>query len=340
MKQRTFLWAFSSFLVGMGVTYGLIYLDRQTTVPRLDRTDIFEVVSSDGTVLRLSYAEIEREREELDSIHQRIDELERAVRRCRGQSEEPPQPAPQASPAEAPPEQAAETREPRVPKTQGKNLQNLFARIFSQPIMEDLVEAQIAREAGELADVLDLTDEQLVALEEELKKRKKPAAPGFRASSPRPARQEAEPKTSLEEELASILTPEQYQKYQDYTEKKKGLAGSSPLDREVFELNWRLKLTEEQETPVREVLAEQREKMKQLSSAATFEGDADPVESLEKHLEQRTDVNKETAERMKGVLEEEQYEVFLRYLEEGDTETHLLERLIQEEQAGEAPATQ
>ena len=205
-------------------------------------------------------------------------------------------------------------------------------------ILGDL-EAQIDREAGELADVLDLTDEQLATLEEELKKRKKPVAPGFRASSPRPPRQE-EPKTSLEEELASILTPEQYQKYQEYTEKKKGLTGSSPVDREVFELNWRLKLTADQETPVREILAEQGEKMKQLSSAATFEGDADPVESLEKHLAQRTAVNKETAERMKRVLEEEQYEIFLQYQEEGDTETLLLERLIQEEQAGEASATQ
>jgi hypothetical protein len=136
------------------------------------------------------------------------------------------------------------------------------------------------------------------------------------------------------------LTPEQYRKYQEYTEKKKALTGTSPLDREVFELNWRLKLREEQEAPIREILAEQGEKMKQLASASTFEGDASPVERLEKHLEQRTAVNKETAERVKGVLEEGQYEVFLQYQEEGDTETLLLERLIQEEQAGEAPATQ
>ena len=121
----------------------------------------------------------------------------------------------------------AEKIETRGTKTGGKNLQNLFARIFSQPIMEDLVEAQIAREAGELADVLDLTDEQLASVEEELKKRREPVGPGFRPSSPRPTRQQAAPETSLEEELASILTPEQYQKYQEYTEKKNALAGSS-----------------------------------------------------------------------------------------------------------------
>jgi len=340
MKQRTFLWVFSSFLVGMGVSYGLVYLDRQAMVPRLEKTDIFEVVSSDGTVLRLSYAEIEREREELVDIRQRTEELERAVLRCRGQGETPPAQGPEASPAEAPSEAAAEATETRGQKTQGKNLQNLFAKIFSQPIMDDLAEAQIAREAGELADVLDLTDEQLASLEEELKRRKKPVGPAFRASSPRPAREEAEPQTSLEEELTSILTPEQHQKYQEYTEKKKALTGASPLEREVFELNWRLKLTEEQEAPIREILTEQGEKMKQLSSASTFEGDASPVERLEQHLEQRTAATKETAERMKGVLEEEQYEAFLQYQEEGDTETLLLKRLIQEEQAGESPATQ
>jgi hypothetical protein len=340
MKQRTFLWAFSSFLVGMGVSYGLIYLDRQAMVPRLERTDIFEVVASDGTVLRLSYAEIEREREELDDIHVRLEELERAVLRCKEQGATPLTPALTPSPAEDAPKDAAEPTKAKKPKTQGKHLQDLFTRIFSQPIMEDLLEAQIAREAGELADVLDLTDEQLATLEEELKKRKKPVAPGLPGSSSPVAPEQAAPETSLEEELASILTPEQYQKYQEYTEKKKALAGSSPLDRQVFELNWRLKLAEEQEALVREILAEQREKMKQLSLTSTFEGDASPVERLEQHLAQRTAVNKETADRMKGVLEEGQYEVFLQYQEEGDTETLLLKRLIQEEQAGEAPAMQ
>ena len=68
MKQRTFLWAFLSFLIGMGVAYGLIALDRQTTIPRLEMTDIFEVVTPDGTVRRLSYAEIEREKQDLRAL--------------------------------------------------------------------------------------------------------------------------------------------------------------------------------------------------------------------------------------------------------------------------------
>ena len=205
--------------------------------------------------------------------------------------------------------------------------------------MDDLVEAQIAREAGELADVLDLSDEQLASVEKELKEERS-LCPRLSGPSPRPGGEEQEPETTLEEELPSILTPEQYQRYQEYTEKKSALAGAPRLDREVFELDWRLKLTEEQEAPMREILKEQGEKPGQISSASTMEADASPVERLEQHLEQRTAVNKETAERMKGVLEEEQYGVFLQYQEEGDTETLLLKRLIQEEQAGEAPATQ
>ena len=59
MKQRTFLWVFLSLLLGMGVAYGLVALDRHATIPRLEMTDIFEVLTSAGTVLRLSYAEIE-----------------------------------------------------------------------------------------------------------------------------------------------------------------------------------------------------------------------------------------------------------------------------------------
>jgi hypothetical protein len=68
-------------------------------------------------------------------------------------------------------------------------------------------------------------------------------------------------------------------------------------------------------------------------------GDGSPAERLEEHLEKRTALNKETAEKMKTVLEEDQYEVFLQYQVERDTETQLLKRLIQEERGGEAPAT-
>jgi hypothetical protein len=333
MKQRTFFWIFLSFLLGMGVAYGLVALDRHARIPRLEATDIFEVVTSDGTVLRLSYAEIEREREELRALRERPWGSPRAVQKGGKPGEVPPLPDPNLPTEEALPEEAP------AKKTSDENLKDLFTKIFSQPIMQDLVQAQIAREAGELADVLDLTDEQLAKVEEEIKKRKRTFPPSVPGRSPEPGEEEQEPETTLEEELQTILTPEQYQRYQEYTEKKSALAGSPALDRQVFELDWRLKLTEEQEAPVREILEVQGEKMGEISPASAMEGDASPAERLEKHLETRTAMNKETAEKMKTVLEEDQYEVFLQYQVERDTETQLLKRLIQEERRGEAPAT-
>ena len=330
MKQRTFLWVFVSFLLGMGVAYGLVVLDRHATIPRLEKTDIFEVVTSDGTVLRLSYAEIEREREELRALR----DSPRAVQNRRRQGEAPPFPVPNPTTAEALSEEAS------AKKPTDKNLKDLFAKIFSQPIMQDLMQAQIAREAGELADVLDLTDEQLEKVEKEIKKRKRNFSPSVSGSSSEPGEEEQEPETTLEEELQTILTPEQYQRYQEYTEKKSALAGTPALDRQVFELDWRLELSEEQEAPVREILKEQAEKRGQISPASAMEGDSSPTERLEKHLAKRTELNKETAEKMKAVLEEDQYEVFLQYQVERDTETQLLKRLIQEERGGEAPVKQ
>lgn len=333
MKQRTFLWIFVSFLLGMGVAYGLVVLDRHATIPRLEKTDIFEVVTSDGTVLRLSPAEIEREREELRTLRERRRDRPRAVEERRAPEKAPPIPTPNLPTGEALSEEAT------VKTSSDKNLKDLFAKIFSQPIMQDLMEAQIAGEAGELADVLDLTDEQLATVEKELKKRKRTFPPGEPGGSSGSDEEGQEPETTLEEELQTILTPEQYQKYQEYTEKKSALAGTPALDRQVFELDWRLKLTEEQQAPVREILKEQGEKRGQLSSASPTEVDASPAERLEKHLAKRTALNQETAEKMKAVLEEDQYEVFLQYQVERDTETRLLKRLIQEEQGAEAPAT-
>ena len=334
MKQRTFLWVFLSFLLGMGIAYGLITLDRHATIPRLEKTDIFEVVTSDGTVLRLSYAEIEREREELRALGQRPRGNARVVQKRSEPGAAPPLPVPDLPPGEDLPEEAP----PKKPSD--KNLKDLFAKIFSQPIMQDLMQAQVAREAGELADVLDLTDEQLATVEKEIKKRKRPFPPGAPGRSSGAGEEEQVPETTLEEELQTILTPEQYQRYQEYTEKKSALAGSPALDRQVFELNWRLNLSEDQEAPVREILKEQGEKRGQISRPSPMEGDASPGERLEKHLENRTALNKETAERMKAVLDEDQYEVFLQYQAERDTETQLLKRLIREERGGEeAPAT-
>jgi hypothetical protein len=324
---------FLSFLLGMGVAYGLVALDRHATIPRLEMTDIFEVVSSDGTVLRLSYAEIEREREELRGLRERPWGNPRPVRERRAPGEAPPSPDPNLQTAEDLPEEAP------TEKPSNRSLKDLFKKIFSQPIMQDLVQAQVASEAGELADVLDLTDEQLAKVEREIEKRKRTFPPSVPGSSSEPSEEEQEPETTLEEELQTILTPEQFQRYRAYTEEKRALAGAPVLDRQVFELDWRLKLTEEQEVPVREILKEQGEKRGQLSPASAMEGDASPMERLEKHLENRTALNKETAEKMKALLEEDQYEVFLQYQIERDTETLLLKRLIQEERGGEAPAT-
>jgi hypothetical protein len=261
-------------------------------------------------------------------LRDRRGEIPRAAARRRGSGEAPPFPIPNLPPAEVP------GREAGAEKPSDKKLKDLFAKIFSQPIMQDLMQAQIARETGELADVLDLTDEQLAAVEQELKKRKRNFPPGMPGPSSDPEQENEEPETTLEEELQSILTPEQYQRYQEYTEKKSALTGATALDKQAFELNWRLKLTEEQEGPVREIMKEQGEKMGQLPPASALEGDATPGERLEKHLERRTALNKETAEKMKTVLEEDQYEVFLQYQVERDTETRLLKRLIQEERGG------
>ena len=334
MKQRTFLWVCVSFLLGMGVAYGLVALDRYATIPRLEKTDIFEVVDSDGTVLRLSYAEIERDRQELEDLRERLRGAPRSAARRRVPAEAPSFTIPDLPTAEAPGEEGGADKPP------DKNLKDLFAKIFSQPIMQDLMQAQIAREAGEMADVLDLTDEQLASVEKELRKRKRNFPPGPAGPPSGPSGEGSEPKTTLQEELQSILTPAQYQKYQEYTEKKKALAGSPALDRQLFELNWRLKLTEEQEAPVREILREQEEKMGQISPASAVEGDAPPAERLKEHLARRTALNQETAEKMKTVLEEDQYEAFLQYQVERDTETRLLKNLIQEEREGETPARQ
>lgn len=337
MRQRNFLWVLMSFLTGMGVAYGLVLLDLKAAVPRLERTQIFEVATSDGAVLRLSYAEIEREREEMRNLRQRLENIERNVLRAGRRGEDPPAPPPEALPGDTTSHERADAG---GPKPQDRDLKDLFAKIFSPSVMEELVEAQIAREAGELADVLDLTDEQMATLEGELRKRKSdlprgpPGTPSARTG-------EEGPQTTLQEELETILTPEQYRRYQEYTEKKNALIGAPAQDRDLFELNWRLKLTAEQEVPVREILIEQERKMAQLLPTAVMdleEGDASPVEGIEKHLQQRAALNRETADRMRNVLDEDQYEVFLAYQVERDTETRLLRRLIQEERAGEAPA--
>ncbi len=331
MKQRTFVWLVLSFLLGMGVAYGLIVLDEKASIPRLERTDIFEVVDSDGTLHRLSYAEIEREREELRAWHGREDAAPRLEAKARRPVKVPGGEIPDLPVPGSP---AAEATAKGPPK---QELRKIFAKIFSQPIMKDLMEAQVVREAGELADVLDLTDPQLTSVEQELRKRKRALPAGL--AGPSSGADEEEPEISLEEALQGILTAEQFERYREYTEQKKNLTGSPPLERQVFELRWRLQLSEEQEGPVREILSEQEARMGQTSPASTLEPGASPGERLEKHLEMRTALHKETADKMKPVLDEDQYEAFLSYQVERDTETRLLKGLIQQEQGGEPPPT-
>jgi hypothetical protein len=334
MRQRTFLWVFVSFLLGMGVAYGLVALDRHARIPRLARTDIFEVIARDGTVLRLTYAEIEREREDFRLLLERHRERPGAMARPAGPGQGSRARILDRPPPEAPPADAG------AKAASANNLKELFQKIFSQPVIQDLMQAQVTREAGELADVLDLTDEQLEAVQKEIEKRKRSLPPGMPGASSGPEPGGTEPDPPLEEALRSILDPGQYQRYQAYVEKKNALAGSPALEREVFELNWRLKLTQEQEDSVREILSEQGEKLAKSSAVPASGRDASPAERLEMHLESRKALNKETAEKMKAVLEEDQHEAFLRYQVERDTETRLLKRLIEQERGEETPLRQ
>ncbi len=334
MKQRTFLWTLLSFLLGMAVAYGLVILDRKASVPRLASTDIFEVVAPDGNILRLSYEEIERERRELRDLRQRSRKVPKAVTPQRGWKEARRLPTPQ------PPEANAVPRRASAERPADQALKGLFAKIFSQPIMQDLMQAQITRRTGELADVLDLTEEQRASVEKALRKRKPTVSVGGSGPSSGPApEEEQEPETTLEDDLQTILTPEQYQRYQEYTGKKRALAGAPGLDRQIFELEWRLGLTEEQEAPVRQALNEEAEQLELLSSSPALGSNPSPADRLEERLARRTAVNRETAEKMKTVLDEDQYEAFLRYQAERDTETRLLKHLIREERAGATPAT-
>ncbi len=56
----------------------------------------------------------------------------------------------------------------RLPETSKKKLGDLFAKIFSKPVMQEIVRSQVKRQAGELSAVLDLSDEQHETLETEL----------------------------------------------------------------------------------------------------------------------------------------------------------------------------
>jgi len=342
MKRST-LWILLSFAAGMAVSYGLVLLDRQASVPRVGPTDIFEVVLPDGTVHHLSYAEIDRERQELFSLRQRLMEIQKKP------SAAPP-PAAGLAPAESvesglPAErpealaQGPKQAEPEPAKDPQKNLSKFIAKIFSQPIMKDLLTHQTDRQAGELAAVLDLNPEQRAKLDEILKNRKSAFPWSLEPGTPGPAAEEerrASDKT-LEEEIQPILSPAQVQRYHEYTDGKNALSRAPQVDRDLFEVSWRLKLTEEQEKLTRQIFQEQFQKGRTLSPLSSMEPEAPTSERIESYLQKKSSLDRETGERMKKVLDEGQHEAFLEYQREKDAESQLLRRLLDEEKAAETP---
>ena len=333
--QRALRGSLVAFLAGMAVAYGLVGLDRWAKGPTLkvQPTEIFELDVEDLGVQTLTYADIERDREELKRLRRRLT-LARA-----GEAPEPARRPPEPAPSPEEPEEGSADRSPASPndtsraEASRKNLGNLFAKIFSQPVIQDLVDSQVKREAGELAAVLDLSEEQQAEVEQALRVRKKALRPRLGREEPTPP-----PKKTLEEEFQAIFTPEQFQTYETYTEKKKALRGQPALERDLFELTWRLDLTDAQKPLVREVLREHGEKAGKLSPASDLAGTATPGERLQSHIAERQALNRETAESMKGILDEDQLAGFRTYQEEKDAETRLLQRLISEEKpAGGTP---
>ena len=344
MKKNT-LWILLSFLGGMSITLGLILLDRQASVLRVGPTEIVEVVLPGGKVQHLSYAEIEREREELLSLRQRMSEFQKrpsapASPDAGSQPAVPEMPDSIAAPAQAP-SQGSQQGEPQSSLESKKNLGKFFAKIFSQPIMQDLMTHQVNRQSGELADALDLTQEQKAELEQILKRRKVSFPQGPPSGPAGPAAVEegrASPK-SLEEEILAILTRAQAQRYQEYTEKKNALSGASTVERDVFEMSWRLKLTEEQEKQAREILQVQSEKGRTPPPLSGLQPEGPISERIETYLEKKASLERETSEKMKTILDENQYQAFLAVQSEKEAETQLLRRLLEEEKSAGAVAT-
>ena len=212
-----------------------------------------------------------------------------------------------------------------------KKLGDLFAKIFSKPVMQEIVRSQVTRQAGELSAVLDLSDEQQAALEEALEKRKQALTQD--RGMPRSGRPGGPPQgdRDLEDLYRSLFTPEQYGKYEEYAEKKKEVAGASSADRELFELTWRLELNEEQEGKAGELLATHWEKIQELSPMGGAGEEASPMDQFDEYLQKRTAITSRTAESMKAFLDEDQYSGYLQYLEEKDTEARLFQKMIRSE---------
>lgn len=318
MKQR-FLGLLVCFLLGLSVGYGLAYLDDQTRIPRLERTEVFKVVFPDGTYQHLSYAEVERDREEL-----------RRLRRQIGQRQDlPPAPPPETrgSPSPPPPDTASGAPSPDEAAPPRKKLGDLFAQLFSKPVMEEIVRSQAQRQAGELTAVLGLNPEQSGTLLAELEKRNRENLENrSRPAAGRPG--SARESRELEGLYRNLFTPEQFQRYEEYTDKKNELRGAPPTERELFELTWRLDMSEEQEARAGGILKEQWEEIQRLSPVSGPDDESSPLDQFNRYLAQRDEIVSRHTEKMKPVLDPDQMADYRQYLSEKDTETKLLQKMI------------
>jgi len=341
-KRRTFAFLVA-FVLGFAAGYGIFYLDRQASVPRIGGTEVFEVALPDGTVRRLSYPEFERTRQELNQLRQRLAQVETSVRKTEARARPvEPEPSSRASAAAPAPGESGQQEKQAPAAAAKKNLGELFAKIFNTSMMDDLVLGQVSRQAGELTDVLRLTAEQQKSLKDILEKRQRARFGRRGAAGPGRALEEAPvPAGSPEEEIRGILTPEQSRKYQEYSDKKNALGGASVLDKEVFELTWRLNLNEEQEVKTRAVLQEHQNRSQNISPISTpdEEGEASYTRRIEEYLKAREDLDRKTGEEMRAVLNPAQMKTFRAYQGEKDVETRLFRKLLQEEvDQGSSPA--
>jgi len=334
MQRKSFGFVLVFFL-GLALGFGLNYLDEQTRFPRLESSEIFEVALPNGTIIHLSYSELERERQELKRLRIKLARLENKLSlsnkvpiKEKGQTDI----STELSPSLSSPKDKEPQTEPPKPKEANKKLGELFKKIFSQPVIKEFATVQAERQAGELAAVLDLTGKQKQDLEQILREKTRPFPSSMTSVSPAGQTPGNETQNKdLEEQIETILTPEQYRQYQEYTEKKKSLFNASPVEKDLLELTWRLDLTEDQETAAKEILQEHREENSRLSPS-TCCGELPSIEDrLEKYLQLKEDLDKAMAEKMKTVLDEEQLNAFLVFQEEKDAETRLFRKLIQEE---------
>jgi hypothetical protein len=331
--QRRFLAFLFCFLIGLSVGYGLAYLDHQARVPRLQSTEVFEVLLPDGTSQHTSYAEIDRERAELRQLRNRVANLKERGPLSPPVSTRKPRGAAGREAGALPP---PADRKPGSPLAGAgddsrKKLGDLFAKIFSKPVMQEIVQTQIKRQAGELSAVLDLGDEQRHALEEALTKRKQELSDA--RGGPGARREEPEP----EDLYRTLFSPEQYRRYEEYTARKKELAGASATDRELLEVVWRLDLNQDQETRANEVLKSQWEKIQQLSPMGDPDEETSPLEQFDQYLRKREEIVSAGTQRMKAFLNAEQAAGYARYLQEKDTETRLLQKMIPPESSEGPP---